>query len=508
MKRICALILMILFIVPAILSCSGGETDSKPKPTTTEPGDTTASDNANVVTKEIEPMSDDLEALDYSGKTVTILSRPVKDEWTQTEIWVEELTNDPVNDAIYNRNAFVCETLGLKEIKNETAKSGQSSGSIIEKVNIMVSSGDQTYDIVAGSVYYDTPAITQGLVYNLYDNGIDTYLDASKPWWANYWIEQAETGDKLYCITGAPALSLTRLMFVMYFNKDFCEAEGLEDMYSVVDEGRWTIDYLNEVITPIYRSLNGDDERDEEDQYGLLINHYENCDMFWSSFDMSMVRSDGEGWFEFDSSQQEKISTAFEKVYYLIRENPGTYDTGSSEGFDEARDMFSAGNALFAALHLYYAESKEMRNMQNEYGILPVPKFDEKQKEYYTYAHDQYTVFMVPKTVADPEMSGAVLEVMAYESYRSLQPTYYDLVLKGRYANDPQSRAMLDMITTNVKVDSSYIYGMQLAQPEVDVFRSLIYGADKSFATYWAKQTRMLPFRIKTFKDEIEKLEY
>ena len=508
MKRICALLLILMFLVPSVLSCSGGESDSKPSQTTTGPSDTTASEDANVVTKEIEPMNADLEALDYTGKTINILSRPIKDEWTQTEIWVEELTNDPVNDAIYNRNAFVCETLGLKEIKNDTARSGQTSGSISEKVNIMVSSGDQTYDIVAGSVYYDTPLINQGMVYDLYDNGIETYLDPSKPWWANYWIEQAETGDRLYCITGAPALSLTRLMFVMYYNKDFGEDEGLEDMYTVVDEGRWTIDYLNEVITPIYRSLNGDDERDVEDQYGLLINHYENCDMFWSSFDMSMVRRDDEGWFEFDSSQQEKISTAFEKVYYLIRENPGTYDTGSSSGFDVARDMFSSGNALFAALHLYYAESKEMRNMQDEYGILPIPKFDEKQKEYFTYAHDQYTVFMVPKTVADPEMSGAVLEVMAYESYRSLQPMYYDLVLKGRYANDPQSRAMLDMITTNIMVDSSYIYGMQLAQPEVDVFRSLIYGADKSFATYWAKQTRMLPFRIKAFKDEIEKLEY
>ena len=510
MKRFCAFVLVILLLIPAIVSCSdNGGNVKDPTDTTARADDTTSSDVNGALTKEVEPLDKDIQALDYSGKTITILSRPGTSEWAKTEIWVEEITNNPVNDAIYNRNAFVCETLGLKEINNVTAPSGSShAGSISEKVNVMVSSGDQTYDIVAGSVYYDTPLINQGMMYDLYDNGIDTYLDASKPWWANYWIEQAETGGRLYCITGAPALSLTRLMFVMYYNKDFGENEGLEDMYTVVSEGRWTIDYLNEVISPIYRSLNGDDERDEEDQYGLLINHYENCDMFWSAFDMSMIRRDDEGWFEFDASQQEKISAAFEKVYYLIRENPGTYDTGSSEGFKTACIIFSNGNALFAALHLYYAETKEMRNMQDEYGILPIPKYDEKQKDYFTYAHDQYTVFMVPKTVADPEMSGAVLETMAYESYRSLQPTYYDLVLKGRYANDPQSRSILDTVTTNVMVDPSYIYGMQLTQPEVHVFRSLIYAGEKTFASAWAKQARMVPVMIKSLRSIIEKLEY
>ena len=146
--------------------------------------------------------------------------------------------------------------------------------------------------------------------------------------------------------------------------------------------------------------------------------------------------------------------------------------------------------------------------MNDEYGILPIPKFDEAQKDYYTYSHDQYTVFMVPTTVADPEMSGAVLEVMAYESYRSVQPTYYELVLKGRYANDPQSRAMLDRITRNIKVDPSYIYGKQLSQPEVSVLRSKVYSGSKDFGSSWAKQARKLPVVIKAFKQVIEKLEY
>ncbi|MBP5236859.1 MAG: hypothetical protein J6128_04930 [Clostridia bacterium] len=509
MKRIIGLIIVISILMSVLSACSGGEGDGG---TTSKPdgssADTTTG-SAGLITADVDPIDPALEALDYENKTFVILSRGSaeqndKDFWAENELWVDELTNDPVSDAVYNRNAFVCETLGLKEIKNEVA----GATAITEKVGVMVNSGDQTYDLVAASIYYGSPMITQGLMYNLRSNDIDTYLNPENPWWAQYWISQADMGDRLYCITGAPALSLTRLMFVMYYNKDLGQKLKLENLYEVVEEGRWTIDYLSELIPSLYLSLNGDDVRDSEDQYGLAINHYENADMFWSSFDMSMITKDEDGWFEMDNSQKERISVAFEKVYSLIHENVGTYDTGDTSGFDIARDMFASGTVLLAALHLKYAESQQFRNMQDEYGIIPGPKLDETQKDYYTYAHDQYSVFMIPITVADPEMSGAVLETMAYESYRSLQPVYYDMVLKGRYANDPESRRMLDIITTNFKMDPGWIYGALLELPCAHVFRSLIYGEEKTFASSYAKVEKKLPALLKIMKQNILKFDF
>ena len=504
MKRVIALLIIISMMITVLVSC-GVDSDNNKTQTTTASNETTVDSNA--LTVDIEPMDESLAALDYGGdRVVTILARADKEEERfNRELWVEELVGDPVADSIYNRNLYVCEELGLKDIVQVEA---EGITELQQKVTIMVDSGDQTYDIVAASVYYGSSMITQGLVYNLYDNDIDTYLDTTKPWWSQYWIEQAEMGEKLYCITGAPALTLTRLMFVMYYNKDLGEELQVEDMYTVVDEGRWTIDYLNKIVSDIYNDNNGNDIKDEGDRFGIAINHYENCDMFWSSFDMGLLSKDEDNWFEFSSRDKEKIANAFEKVFYLIHENPGSFDSGTSEGFDIARDMFAGGDVLFAPLHLEYAESKEFRNMQDEYGIIPIPKYDEKQKEYYTYAHDQYTVFTIPKTVESPEMSGAVLEVMAYDSYRTLQPTYYDVVLKGRYANDPQSRKMLDMITTNFKLDPAWIYGQPLSLPAATVFRSLIYDGKKSFATSFAKIEKTVPFAIKAIKSIISKIEY
>ena len=505
MKRIIALMLVFSMIIVPLVAC-GGDTDSKPKETTDAKGtaaDTTA--NPNVITTYLEPMSEELVELDYGGETIHILSRKDKD-FAGDELWVEELSNDPVNDAIYNRNLAVSELLGVEFI--ETREDGQKV--LQQKVDLMVNSGDSTYDIVAASVAYGTPMINDGLMYNLYDNGIDTYLDTTKPWWAQFWIEQAEMGDRLYCITGAPALSLTRLMFVIYYNKDLAEDYGIGDLYSVVNEGKWTIDYLSELATGIYRDLNGNDQRDLEDVYGIGIDNYVNTDIFWSSFDMPFLQKTSDGWFELATGSKEKISIAFDKVWSLIYENTGSYwlggyDKEKAEDFDE---LFANGTLLFAPLELKYAETEDFRNMQAEYGILPTPKYDEKQDTHYTYPHDQYTVFMLPITIRDPEMSGAVLEAMAYESYKNLQPVYYDVVLKGRYANDPESRAMLDMITTNVTVDPAWIYGRQLSLPAATVFRTLMGKESKSFAAAYAKHERMLNKILDVMRDEIEKFDY
>ena len=53
---------------------------------------------------------------------------------------------------------------------------------------------------------------------------------------------------------------------------------------------------------------------------------------------------------------------------------------------------------------LYFGETTEsLGNMEAKYGILPLPKFDEAQEGYYTNAWDQFSVFAVPKTIADED---------------------------------------------------------------------------------------------------------
>ena len=49
-------------------------------------------------------------------------------------------------------------------------------------------------------------------------------------------------------------------------------------------------------------------------------------------------------------------------------------------------------------------------------------------------------------SIQNPEMVGAVLELLAWESGNEVVDTYYNKLLKTRYASDLETRAMVDEI--------------------------------------------------------------
>ena len=56
---------------------------------------------------------------------------------------------------------------------------------------------------------------------------------------------------------------------------------------------------------------------------------------------------------------------------------------------------------------------------------------------------------------ARQEMCAAVLEAMAYHSYRLVRPAYYETVLSERYMQDPRSNEVPDLIFDSLYFDFS-----------------------------------------------------
>jgi hypothetical protein len=84
-------------------------------------------------------------------------------------------------------------------------------------------------------------------------------------------------------------------------------------------------------------------------------------------------------------------------------------------------------------------ERESVRSMKDKFGIVPMPKFDEAQKEYRTMLHDQFTVISIPTTVQDErlDMVGAVLEALSSTAYKIVKPVYYEETLRTKIAQDP-----------------------------------------------------------------------
>lgn len=503
-KRILSIILAVLTVF-SFFACSGDGANKNPEDTTAPTGDTTApyADPDNTIYYEPDSLPGNL---DFGGEKVVFLSLEAGTGYSQYEVnfTVEELTSEPVNDSVYNRERFVEERLGV-EIENITMKE------VTPEIDKTLGSGDDVYDAYIHANHIITRYV---LDKNLTDLYTVNYLDLDKPWWADGFNSEAEIMGDLYLATGSLCLSLIRNCYSVYYNKVLAENyyskyPELEDLYGLVERGEWTFDKFVELGGDIYEDMDGDSTRDFDDIYGIAFSPVCAVDNIWSSFDIEILSRTDDGWFEFNVNS-EKLYNALDKVYSMVYDSVGCNfnnaldDDGYGYSTDKAEKYFVSGRNLFCVAHIGHAEQPSFRNMQDDYGILPFPKYDTNQKNYYTYSHDTYGAVAIPNTNPDPDTVGAVIEAMASYSYRETLPIYLDVALKGKYMNDPASRRMVDIIVEGIKIDSAWIYLGTLGCDYPTRFRYMIGNGENSFAAENEKCMRKNPVMLNLQKKQYE----
>ena len=148
----------------------------------------------------------------------------------------------------------------------------------------------------------------------------------------------------------------------------------------------------------------------------------------------------------------ERFHSVYVKIFEIL------YDTGvyfakcpmDSDIGSEAIRLFSANQSLYLDVSLFFIGS--LRDMEADFGILPYPKYDEAQSDYYSRVA-YYWACIVPVTNKDLEFTGAMLEALNCESANSVVPAYYEIALKGKYSRDNESEQMLQLISDNRIID-------------------------------------------------------
>ena len=454
-KKALSLILAILMILPMAVACAettGGENTSAPVADTTAPtGDATGAP------EETELVSKTLPAgLRFDGETVTILCRD--NTFVADEMFVDDYNGAMINDAVYSRNEKVKSLLGIELEAHKIA--GTDNYAISNELRNAASNGETYFDIAANSTYSTIMYTGENIFVNLKDC---EYLDLDAVYWSQGFNDNASIGDAQYLATGAIALSLFRYMFVNFYNKPLLEAENCENLYTVVDEKRWTLDYQIQLSKDLYSDADGSGTVTEGDTVGFATSTILYVDPYWSSCDIPIISKDADNLYQFDLDL-DKLSGTIDKLITLYHETNAWVDnTSTDDGKQTALgNLFSSGKVGVTCMRLCSVETEQFISMDDEYGVIPVPKYDEAQENYYTYLHDQFTSLGITSVLASDEervqMLGAVLEAMALESYKTVVPAYFETALKGRYLEDSESWRMLDMIYENVRVDAGVLY--------------------------------------------------
>ena len=234
-----------------------------------------------------------------------------------------------------------------------------------------------------------------------------------------------------------------------------------------------------------------------------------NTDAYWASCDIPILAKNADGYYEY-VMDIERLSNAMDKILYLFYDCGGTFlypvKTNNVEQ-DDLRELFAKGETAMTTIRLVAVEQPDVRNMEQQYGIVPVPKYDEAQEGYGTMIHDQFTVFAVPASASKDklDMIGAALEVMASESQRLVKPAYYEIALKRKYMSDPEAWEMLDLIFSEVRIDAAVTYVVPMECPHHNM-RNIVASKKNTVASKCAKLGKNLDRYLTKVHKKLEKL--
>lgn len=506
--RIIACMLALLMLCLAAVSCadSGDEDMGGAVETTTPaaalPVETTPADAGEETTSDQYQVQDELPAdLKFDGETIYILSRD--NDGSRDEISVEDYSGEPINDAIYERNVEIESRLGIS-IDNTMLTGGAYV--VTNEIRTLVQSATEVYDMFANSCYSTIMYTAEGLFHDLTDV---EYLDLSQPYWSQGFNQVASFENNQYLCAGALGLTLYRYMFVTMFNKDMLAARGIDNLYGVVNDGKWTLDYQAELASQMYSDANGDGAKDTGDVYGFISGPVAYVDPYWSSCKLPILQKDGDNRYQL-ALDVERIAGAVDKIINLYHECGGSYIYASVSDAEDQLNLashFGDSRSATATLRLLSVETRELRDMTDKYGIVPIPKMDEAQDGYQTFVHDQFTALGIPLTVKDDRLPfvGAYMEYACGASYRTVIPAYYEVALKDKYLNDTESAEMLDMIYDSIYIDGGVLYTKSLASVHQQL-RNIIKSKSNTTANVFKALSRSLDRQLDTLMEGLEKL--
>ncbi len=433
-KRLFAQILTPALLLSLLASCGSSSSDT-----------TSVVDDTTTEVPETE-VTDDLGSYNFGGRVFNIAysSEQLGAQWPYN---IEEETGDILDDAVYRRELNVEDRFNCRITWYDA---GGNTDKQIEAFRTSVFSGDEEYQLCVNHMFYGfNAAISDGLLYDF--NKMDA-INLDKPWWNQSARENLEVEGVLLTMTSDIIYSYYD---TIYFNKGIMDDHKLAYPYEKVLDGTWTWDYLAQITKDVSADLNSDGLYNEDDLHAFAIDaNLSTMTRLIHANGMTMASIGEDGRPTLDNLSSQKMHTIVEKYYDFVWGDNRCYFAGT-DGKLECYEAFAGGSAMM--MHTQTTRLPLLRDVDFEFGIVPLPKFDEKQENYHTLASTQ--MLLLPADMSDPEFVGVVLEALSAESWREVTPKLYDVVYTNKYLRDDYSQQMFEIIRGSLVYDFNWNYG-------------------------------------------------
>ena len=506
MKKLISLLLVLSMLVSTVLliACSddtdGPSTGDNPSGDTpgTTPG--TTPDDENEPTEARIPLN--VPDRDYGGAEVHILQWTVGNETETGTGWIPweegdvEEGSDMMSNAVFARNAWVEEQIGV----TITAEYVEITNNVYQsKLQQDFTTSNNEYQLATIRARSLWPIIEAGL-YSDMNEFAGEILHTDQPWWPEDAVASYTLGDGLYACATEMLLRDKGATKAVFFNTKLANDHGLTYLYELVEDGDWTLEMMIDACQIVSTSLDGDGLiNSAEDIWGLESQRKPY--MFFAGGGYKFAHVDDDGYIAYDFGSKETI-LAVQRVYEDVIYADWNYTGDNPVDNAPERGLFTVDKSLFSGTQIKSGLTT-YSYMETEYGVLPTPKLEDGQDNYYSWVscHGDSTIG-IPSGAQDREMAAMALELMSYEGYYTVKPLLYETMLLNRLAKSEESKRSIEII-----FDSRIYDPGQYWDSEVKLHGELFHlskTGNSNIASIWASWESTTMDQIKLVNDFID----
>ena len=477
MKRIVTIILLLSTLLCLFAACK-----------TEEPAPTQTNNNDNETQDVV--ISDNLPEKNMNNFELRFMTNGEEVfSWGNVTLVPEDYNGEDINDAMFERNAYIEDRFNC-DIYSFTKTDARVADTDIQ--NFAMSGDTSTAPHII--MHYDRNIMISAQYFLDWNNM--PYVSIGEEYWEPSVADLFNIRGRQIALSGHFSLGMVSRTLIIMFNKRMYEQYygDLSTIYDLVESNEWTIEKFYEIAEGVVE--NPDSIWDDTDQFGLNAAKKETYTAFMVGCDIRFVQKDEDGIPMFTLPSDNYALEKLQKILKLNQDNEAYYDNSTNMNVHSPDDAFESERALFALQGIHFIP-KYRAAMEQEFGIMPIPKYNEEQENYRCLAYGGVMACILISTKqADLENIGILMEALAFDSHHKLIPIYKDRLLKTRFASDESSREMLDIAFKStvcelgINAFEEYISAPLISKvfvPKTDVISSTISSMESSVRTELAK---------------------
>lgn len=410
-KRILAMLLVGVLLVGGLTACNGGGGDKKP--------------------------TDGIPEMNLEGYEFVIA-----DGYHYDAVNMEPGQSD-LMDAVLERNKAIEQRFNCT-IRYEYY---EPTGFYNEAYPILMS-GEKLADVMLPTLYnYGKFAVADYLM------DLDTlpYLKLDEEYWLDLYKEAAINSQGKRIGASAYMANPYQYAFGIYFNKRLISELNLTNPYELLAQGKWNWENFGKLLQNAHKDVDNNAVYDGKDIYGITGG----LDGGITAF----LMANGQHMFKIENKQV-KYAMTDENVLPTLTtlkdmfNGPGRYFYGGGDS-QLCTQMFLDGQITFY-INLT-SRGERLREMQDDYGFLPIPMGPDVDKFYSPIDHNT-PIICVPSTGIDkPEATGAILQALAFESYKE-KDVWQEEVSGLYYRDDEGYENLTKYVLPGLTFDPLFMY--------------------------------------------------